>query len=223
MTFRVVTKEVAQGNGIYASFMPKPKMDQNGSGMHMHLSLFKDDRNIFFDKDSPRNLSKEGAHFVAGLIRYAKEYFAVTNQWINSYKRFHIGFEAPTRISLGGGDNTCYIRIPMCREDKPESMRVELRSPDPACNPYLALSAVLAAGLKGIEDKLELPADDGSDAFLIPASLSEALRHFEKSELIKKTFGGIIMDRFIQNKYDEIRKYHSFVTDFELKTYLPIL
>ena len=223
MTFRVVTKEIAQWNGIYASFMPKPRIDQNGSGMHMHLSLFKDDKNIFFDGKALNSLSKDGSSFIAGLIRYAREYFAVTNQWINSYKRFHIGFEAPTRISLGGGENTSFVRIPVCRNNKPESMRVELRCPDPACNPYLTLSAILAAGLKGIEEKLELPADDGSETYHIPASLSEAVRCFEKSELMKATFGEIIMSRFIENKYDEIAKYNGYVTDFELKTYLPIL
>jgi glutamine synthetase len=223
MTFRVVAKEIAQKNGIYASFMPKPKVDQNGSGMHIHLSLFKNDQNIFFDKKAPDHLSADGRHFIAGLLNHAKEYFAVTNQWINSYKRFHSGFEAPTRISWSGGDNTAFIRIPKCREDKPNSMRVELRTPDPACNPYLALSAILAAGLKGIEEKAELYADDGSEKYHIPSSLSEAFQYFEKSELMRKTFGDTIMNRMCENKRSEIVRYNSYVTDYELKTYLPIL
>jgi glutamine synthetase len=203
--------------------MPKPKADQNGSGMHIHLSLFRDEKNIFYDKNAEFNLSKEGRYFVAGLINHAQEFFAVTNQWVNSYKRFHRGFEAPTRISWSGGDNTALIRIPRCRPEKPHSMRIELRSPDPACNPYLVLAAILSAGLKGIEEKSEIPADDGSDRFHIPENLSDALKNFETSTLMRETFGNTIMDRYIQNKHDELDKYHSYITDYELKTYLPIL
>ena len=224
MTFRIVAKEVAQKNGIYASFMPKPSAEQNGSGMHIHLSLFRDEKNIFFDKNGEHHLSQEGKYFIAGLLHHAQEFFAVTNQWINSYKRFHRGFEAPTHISWSGGDNTALIRIPRCKVEKPHSMRVELRSPDPACNPYLVLAAVLAAGLKGIENKYELPsANDMSEKFLIPQNLSDALAIFEKSELMRETFGETIMNRFIQNKRDELDKYQSYITDFEIKTYLPIL
>jgi glutamine synthetase len=224
MTFRIVAKEVAQANGIYASFMPKPLADQNGSGMHMHLSLFNEnDENIFFDATRPHFLSKTGSQFIAGLLKHAPEFFAMTNQWINSYKRFNRGYEAPLKISWSGTDNSALVRIPQCRAEKPHSMRVELRSPDPACNPYLALSAILAAGLEGIEKKYELGIPGDESAPSIPFGLGEALTLFSKSTLMKETFGETIFNAFIENKKTELERFHNHVTDFEIDNYLPIL
>lgn len=223
VTFRIAAKEIAQRNGIYASFMPKPLSDQNGSGMHVHLSLFdNDDHNLFFDATNEYNLSEIGKAFTAGLIHHADEFFAVTNQWINSYKRFSRGFEAPLRFSWSVNDNSSLIRIPKCRTDKPNSMRVELRNPDPACNPYLAFSAILAAGLAGIENKYSLQ-DCNAESKSIPHDLSRALDLFESSELMKKTFGTEIHQLFIENKRVDIERFHNHVTDFEISQYLPIL
>jgi glutamine synthetase len=224
MTFRIVAKEVAQKNGIYASFMPKPLADQNGSGMHIHLSLFdNEEKNVFFDESRPYSLSETGGHFIAGLMKHAPEFFAVTNQWINSYKRFNRGFEAPVRISWSGKDTSALIRVPRCRPEKPHSMRVELRNPDPACNPYLALSVILAAGLKGIEQKYKLPDPESAGDTLIPSDLAHALSIFEKSELMRETLGDQVMSKFIENKMIELDRFHAHVTDFEISQYLPIL
>jgi glutamine synthetase len=224
MTFRIVAKEIAQKNGIYASFMPKPLALQNGSGMHMHLSLFNDkDENLFYDADKPQHMSETCGHFIAGLMKHAPEFFAITNQWINSYKRFNRGFEAPTRISWSGQDPDALIRVPKCRQGKNHSMRVELRNPDPACNPYLALSAVLAAGLAGIEKKYPLPDHDKQSKTQIPSDLSQALDLFSKSALMRETLGEIATNTFIENKRIELERFHAHVTDFELSEYLPIL
>jgi glutamine synthetase len=222
MTFKIVAKEVAQESGIYASFMPKPLTGQNGSGMHMHLSLFDDnDSNIFYDAKGPQHISKQCEYFIAGLLRHAPEFFAVTNQWVNSYKRFGQGFEAPVTISWNNTENSAILRVPRCRADKPHSMRVELRNPDPACNPYLSLSVILAAGLAGIEKKYELPKKD--DLRPVPQSLEEALALFKNSALMKETLGEQVTKYFIDNKEAELRRFNTHVTDFELQNYLPIL
>jgi glutamine synthetase len=229
MTFRVVAKEIAQKNNIFASFMPKPMSEQNGSGMHIHMSLFKDDKNMFFDENHELYLSSIAKHFVAGLIKHAPEYFAVTNQWINSYKRFHQGFEAPVNLSWSRYKPTSMIRVPECKKSKQNSMRVELRNPDPSCNPYLALSVILAAGLKGIEEKYELgesfdAVDVSKNSFQsLPADLSEALIHFEKSDLMTQTLGSTVKKLFLENKYYELNKFNRYVTDFEINHYFPIL
>jgi glutamine synthetase len=223
MTFRIVAKEVAQSSGIYASFMPKPLADQNGSGMHMHLSLFdEEEKNIFYDEKREQFLSKTCEYFIAGLLRHAPEFFAITNQWINSYKRFNRGFEAPLSIMWSGNKNSSLVRVPRCRKEKPHSMRVELRCPDPACNPYLALSVILAAGLEGIDKKYSLPTHDENNTPL-PHSLEEALANFKASELMRNTLGDAVFNVFIENKEIEIRKFNEHVTDFEIKQYLPML
>ena len=159
MTYRLVVKEVAAKHGVYASFMPKPIAGIPGSGMHVHQSLFEDDKNAFYDKDDPLgySLSKVAKSYLAGLLRYAAEMSLITNQYVNSYKRLVAGFEAPTHINWGGHDRSALIRVPSYKPDKQSSARFELRSPDCACNPYLVFAACLGAGLKGIEEGLELP------------------------------------------------------------------
>ncbi len=236
MTFRVVTKEIAQKNNIYASFMPKPIADQNGSGMHMHLSLFKEEENLFYNNNNEHNLSEEGKYFIAGILKHCNEFFAITNQWVNSYKRFVHGFEAPTFASWSTGVNSALIRVPEMRKDKARAMRVELRNPDPSCNPYLALSVILSAGLEGIEKKYPLSDPitksisnlsrneiQKTNLSPLPQHLSEALTYFKNSELMKRTLGESIMTKFIENKNQELFEFNRHVTDFEIKKYLPIL
>ena len=231
MTFRLATKEIALQHGIYASFMPKPLALQNGSGMHIHQSLFREDANIFYDAKHPRHLSKDGEYYIAGLLKHSREFFAVTNQWINSYKRFVKGYEAPTSVSWSDRSSSALVRIPIHRKDKINSMRVELRNPDPACNPYLVLSVILASGLKGLENKYELPAPIENDSkkkntagtTMLPTHLGEALDCFKASSLMRETLGDYITDLFIENKLHEIERFNSFVTDFEITEYLPKL
>jgi glutamine synthetase len=234
MTFKLVAKEIGQLNNIYASFMPKPLANQNGSGMHIHQSLFKDEENTFFDRSMPLFLSKTARQYIAGLIRHCNEFFLITNQWVNSYKRFIYGFGSPTYISWSTTSPTSMVRVPQCKDNKPNSLRVELRNPDPACNPYLAFAAILASGLKGIEEDYEPiePAEiDGKSKREIkeiglehlPTQLSESLKYFEKSELMKETLGEVIIEMLIENKQMEIDKFNSQITDYEIGEYLPIL
>lgn len=231
MTFKVVAKEIGQMNNIYASFMPKPLTGQNGSGLHVHQSLFRDDENIFFDAKNEYHLSENGRHFIAGLLKHAEELMPVTNQWINSYKRFTRGYEAPTKISWSTRSQSALIRIPNSRPDKPASMRIELRNPDPACNPYLAFSVMLAAGLKGIENKYELPESLDSltkknrqdEVKSMPMHLHDALNCFRNSELMKETLGPVLFEKFLQNKSFEEEEFNRFITDFEIQKYLPVL
>lgn len=236
MTFRLVAKEIGLSNNIYASFMPKPLADQNGSGMHVHQSLFRDDENIFFDKKHPAHLSQAGRHYIAGLLRHCFEFFAITNQWVNSYKRLQHGFEAPMHISWSTRCDTSLVRVPQCKADKPNAMRVELRNPDPACNPYLVFSAILASGLKGIENSydipepLESPLDTASRGKLqkmgyppLPMQLNEAVLYLAASDLMRETLGRKIIDTFVENKLLEIDKFNAHITDYEINEYLPIL
>jgi glutamine synthetase len=231
MTFKVIAKEIGQLNNIYASFMPKPLKGQNGSGLHIHQSLFRDDVNIFFNEKSEYYLSDEGRHFIAGLLRHSSEYFLITNQWINSYKRLVAGYESPTHATWSRKSQSAMIRIPQCRQDKPASMRVELRNPDPACNPYLAFSVMLAAGLKGIEEKYELQDPVESSNFKtepekfppLPLQLHEALANFSKSVFMKETLGDFIHQNIIDNKIFEQEQFNKYITDYEIKTYLPRL
>lgn len=226
MTFKLITKEIALMNGIHASFMPKPMTDQNGSGLHLHQSLFKEDKNMFFDPKGAHLLSKTAEHYIAGLLRHCNEFFALTNQWINSYKRLHEDFESPTRASWSATSHNALVRVPRCRPDKPNTMRIELQNPDPACNPYLAFSAILASGMKGIEEKYPLEAQsEGSDAEAprLPANLNEALSCFEKSSLMRETLGEVIFEKFIENKVQELKHYNRYITDYEIREYLPLL
>ncbi len=236
MTYRLVVKEVALKYGVYATFMPKPVLGVNGSGMHTHQSLFKGDKNTFFDPKDPYHLSKEAKCFVAGLLKHAPEITAVTNQWVNSYKRLVPGYEAPVYLSWARRNRSDLIRIPEYRPGREKSTRIEFRSPDPACNPYLAFSVMLAAGLEGIEKGYEAPEPIEENVYemseeerkkrgidTLPASLQEAILLTEKSELVRKALGDHVFNAFIENKKIEWNQYRIQVTEYELKRYLPIL
>ncbi|HEX2259639.1 MAG TPA: glutamine synthetase family protein [Actinomycetota bacterium] len=236
MTYRLVVKEVAQDLGAYATFMPKPVAGINGSGMHTHMSLFEDDRNAFFDPQDEAHLSKIGRAFLAGMLHHAREICAVTNQWVNSYKRLVPGFEAPVYICWARRNRSALVRVPMYKPGKESATRLEARFPDPACNPYLAFSVMLAAGLKGIEENYELPpeADDNIYAMTpaqrhaanidsLPEDLHEATQVCESSELVRTTLGEHTFEWFIRNKKSEWDDHKAYVTPFELQRYLPIL
>ena len=236
MTYRLVVKEVALKYGVYATFMPKPVFGINGSGMHVHQSLFKGDRNAFFDKDNEYHLSKVGKCYIAGLLKHAPEITAVTNQWVNSYKRLVPGYEAPVYLSWARRNRSDLIRVPEYRPGREKATRVEFRSPDPACNPYLTFSVMLAAGLEGIEKGYEVPPPVEENVYemtekervkrgigTLPGSLLEATLLTEKSEVVRRALGNHVFDAFIQNKKIEWDQYRTQVTDYELNRYLPIL
>jgi len=236
MTYRIVVKQVAQRYGVYATFMPKPIFGVNGNGMHVHQSLFKGDRNAFFDKAGEYHLSKIGKCYLAGLLKHAPEITAITSQWVNSYKRLIPGYEAPVYISWARRNRSDLIRIPEYQPGKENATRVEFRSPDPACNPYLAFSVMLAAGLEGIEKEYELPDPVEENVFemaeeerarrgigTLPGNLLEAIELTEGSELVKRALGDHVFYTFIKNKKIEWNLYRTQVTDYELKRYLPIL
>ncbi len=221
MTFRHVIKEVALDQGFYASFMPKPFTDHPGSGMHTHVSLFKGEENAFYDSKAELNLSETGRQFVAGILKHASEITAVTNQWVNSYKRLQGGGEAPALINWGHNDRGALVRIPMYKPNKENSTRIEFRSPDSACNPYLAYAVMIAAGLTGIEKKYVLEAS--SDVQTLPANLNEAISIMEKSELVRETLGESVFEYVLRNKRAEWQEYRRQVSQFELDRYLPVL
>jgi glutamine synthetase len=236
MTFRYVVKEVAITQGVRASFMPKPFSDQPGSGMHTHVSLFEGDRNAFYEGEDPYELSDTGKAFVAGLLRHAREISAVTNQWVNSYKRLIVGGEAPSAVCWGHANRSALVRVPMYSPGKASSRRVEIRSLDSACNPYLAYAVILAAGLKGIREGYELPPAAEDDVWSLtdaerraagyahlPQNLGEALAEMESSELLAETLGEHVFDFFLRNKRHEWDAYRRSVTPYELRTLLPIL
>ena len=236
MTFKLVVKEVALERGVYATFMPKPIEGVQGSGMHTHLSLFEGDVNAFHDPGDEFHLSKVAKGFIAGLLTHAKEITAVTNQWVNSYKRLVVGFEAPVYVAWARNNRSALVRVPGAKQGKDTSTRIEFRSPDPACNPYLAFAVILAAGLKGIDEGYELPPEltanlyemteqerlaEGVDA--LPGSLSDAIKEMEKSELVAEALGEHVFEWFIRNKRAEWTEYKRQVTPFELARYLPSL
>jgi glutamine synthetase len=236
MTYRLVVKEVALQHGCYATFMPKPVYGINGSGMHVHQSLFKGDKNAFFDTNDPYHLSKIAKGYIAGLLKHAPEITAVCNQWVNSYKRMVPGYEAPVYQSWARRNRADLVRVPEYKPGKEKATRIEFRSPDPACNPYLAFSVMLTAGLEGIDKGYELPEPIEENVYqmseeqrqkrgigILPASLLEAIQLTENSELVKKTLGDHVFDAFIQNKKIEWNEYRSQVTEFELERYLAIL
>ncbi|MBA7608669.1 Glutamine synthetase [subsurface metagenome] len=236
MTSRLVVKEVALKHGIYATFMPKPIFGVNGSGMHVHQSLFKGDRNAFFDKDDPYYLSKAAKHYIAGLLKYAPEITAVVNQWLNSYKRLVPGYEAPVYLSWARRNRSDMIRVPEYQPGKENATRIEFRVPDPACNPYLAFSVMLAAGLEGIEKGYELVDPIEENVFemtseqrkqkgigSLPMNLLDAISLTENSSLVREALGDHVFESFIQNKKIEWEQYRIQVTEYELKKYLPIL
>ncbi len=236
MTYRLVVKEIAFKHGLYASFMPKPLMGHNGSGMHVNMSLFKKDRNAFFDPQDRLHLSKSAKQFIAGLLKHAPEITLVLNQWVNSYKRLVPGYEAPVYVTWAQRNRSDLIRIPMYKPDKEASTRIELRSPDPACNPYLAFSVILAAGLEGIERHYPLPVPTEENVAALsdeerarrgiaqlPDNLGTAIELAEESPLLKRTLGEHVYHSFLQNKKIEYRRFCTALTDYELKTYLPLL
>ena len=234
MTFRLVVKEVALDQGFYASFMPKPFTDHPGSGMHTHLSLFEGERNVFYEEGAPLQLSQEGRSFIAGLLKHAPEYSAITNQWVNSYKRLHGGGEAPSHISWGYNNRSSLVRIPMYKPNKSNSTRIELRSPDSACNPYLAFAVILAAGLKGIEGKYQLQDPAGIDLTSaeevaaaglasLPRDLNGAIDAMAQSELVRETLGEHVFEYVLRNKRAEWAEYQRQVSVYELDRYLPLL
>jgi glutamine synthetase len=236
MTYRLIVKEVALKNNVYATFMPKPIFGENGSGMHTHQSLFKGDSNAFFDPKDKYNLSKTAKHYIAGLMRHAPEITLVTNQWVNSYKRLVPGYEAPVYISWARRNRSDLIRVPMYKPGHEKATRVEYRSPDPACNPYLAFAVMLAAGLEGIEKEYELAEPVERNVYemseeerkeiginTLPASLYEAIELTESSEIVKKALGEHIFEKLIENKKLEWEKYRIQITKYELDEYLPVL
>jgi glutamine synthetase len=246
LTCRLVVKEVAIAAGVHATFMPKPLANENGSGMHTHLSLFRGEKNAFFDADDPMHLSAVARGFIAGLLKHAGEITLVTNQWVNSYKRLIPGFEAPVRVAWSRrnalqpatmpqaraahrvpGD---LLRVPQYRQGREIASRVEYRAPDAACNPYLAFASLLAAGLEGIEREYPLPPSrDATDetsieqAETLPGSLYEALQEAEKSDLLRRCLGDHVFESLITSKQIEWERYRSHITDYELREYLPVL
>lgn len=236
MVYRMIVKEVALENGIFASFMPKPLFGQNGSGMHCHQSLFKGSNNAFFSKTGEYHLSDIGRSYIAGILKHVKEFTLVTNQWVNSYKRLVPGFEAPVYISWGQRNRSSLVRIPMYRYGKEKATRVELRSPDPACNPYLAFAVMLAAGLEGIKNKYELGNSIEENIFhmseserkkkkidSLPGTLEAAIQLFENSKLMKETLGDHIHGSLIANKVKEWDQYRVQVSNYEIERFYPIL
>ncbi len=236
MTYRLVVKEVALSHGVYATFMPKPVADQNGSGMHVHQSLFSGKRNAFFDAKDPLHLSSVARSYIAGLLHHAREITLVTNQWVNSYKRLVPGYEAPCYITWARRNRSDMVRVPEYKPGKEMATRVEYRSPDPACNPYLTFAVMLAAGLAGIEKGYPLPEPVEENVFdmteeqrkkrgigVLPGSLVEAIEVAEQSDLLRRCLGDHVFDTLIANKKIEWDAYRTKVTDYELERYLPIL
>jgi glutamine synthetase len=236
ITYRFLVKEIARQKGIYATFMPKPVFAQNGNGMHVHQSLFKGETNAFFSKDGEYNLSEVGRGFLAGILKHCREIVAVTNQWVNSYKRLVPGYEAPVYVAWGQRNRSALVRVPMYKPGKSQATRVEFRCPDPACNPYLAFAVMLAAGMKGVEGKYPLPEPVEEDIYLmseeeraargietLPDSLYASLKIADESDLVRETLGDHVFNKFIENKYIEWDNYRVQITRYEIEKYLPVL
>ena len=236
MTYKLVVKEVAQKYGVYATFMPKPLTEYNGSGMHVHQSLFKGDKNVFFNPKGNYFLSDEAKFFVGGLLRYAPEFTLITNQWVNSYKRLVPDFGAPIFLTWAQRNRSNLVRIPISKLNKPSSARIEFRSPDPACNPYLVFSVMLAAGLKGMEEKVD-PGDSFEGNILamtemekeritirrLPETLLGAIKLADESEFLREVLGEYALEQILENKKREWERYRKYVSGYEIDNYLPIL
>jgi glutamine synthetase len=241
MTYRLVVKKMASERGMYATFMPKPVTDLPGSGMHTHISLFEGDQNAFHDSSDEYHLSKVAKAFIAGVLHHARAITAVTNQWVNSYKRLVQGggypvSEAPVFVCWGRHNRQALVRVPMYKPRKEQSTRIELRSPDPACNPYLAFSVILAAGLKGIDDGYELPLEATDNIYemteaerravgiaRLPDDLFEAISEMEASDLVAETLGEQVFEYLLRNKRAEWDSYKGYVSPYEIERYLPVL
>jgi glutamine synthetase len=236
ITYRVVVKEVAKKHDLYATFMPKPIFGVNGSGMHTHQSLFKGSSNAFFNGGDEYFLSDIAKHYIAGLLRHAREITLVTSQWVNSYKRLVPGYEAPVYIAWARRNRSTLVRVPLYKPGKEKATRAEYRSPDPACNPYLAFAVMLRAGLEGIKNKYPLPAPIEEDVYemsakrrkelnigALPGSLYEAIEAAETSPLIRDTLGDHVFEKLLENKRIEWDKFRVHVSRYEIENYLPIL
>ena len=236
ITYKTVVKQIAASNGMYATFMPKPIAGINGSGMHVHQSLFAKGKNQFYDAKDPLFLSKTAKHYIAGILAHVPEICSITNQWVNSYKRLVPGYEAPSYIAWGRKNRSALIRIPQSKEGKPNATRLECRFPDPACNPYLAFAVMLGAGLDGISRKLPVPAMTEENIFhmtpeerkkrgigTLPAYLYEAINETRRSSLVKKILGEHTFEKFIANKDIEWEHYRTHVSSYELERYLSVL
>lgn len=236
MTYRLVVKEVAMQNGVYATFMPKPIEGINGSGMHVHQSLFTKDGNAFYDANDPAHLSQVARWYIAGLLKYAPEMCAITNPLVNSYKRLVPGYEAPTYVSWAQSNRSAMVRVPLYKPGKEAATRIEMRNPDPSANPYLAFAVMLGAGLKGIEEQLELIPEATNDIFemtpaeleeagilTLPRNLGEAIDLFEQSETMKEILGDHIHTFYSKNKQAEWSDYIKHVTPWEMDRYLSVI
>ncbi len=235
MSFRYVIKEVAITQGVRATFMPKPFADQPGSAMHTHFSLFEGETNAFYDPEDPYQLSATGKAFLAGVLRHAPEFTAVTNQWVNSYKRLVLGGEAPTTVCWGQANRSALVRVPNYSPGKASSQRIEVRSPDSSCNPYLMFAVIIAAGLQGIKNDYQLPAPAEDDVWSLseaerraigyldlPNSLGSAVEAMERSEFVAETLGEHVYEFFLRNKKAEWEAYRRQVTPYELSRYLGL-
>ncbi len=236
MTARQVIKEIASEQGAYATFMPKPIEGVQGSGMHTHFSLFEGEVNAFHDPGDPFHLSKTAKGFIAGLLAHAPEIMAVTNQWVNSYKRLVAGYEAPLYATWSRQNRSALVRVPSPKGGRAEATRIEFRAPDPACNPYLCYAVVLAAGLKGVEEGYELPPETDIDLFdaspdyitsrdirALPSTLASAIELMQGSDLVAETLGDHVFEWFIRNKRAESAAYRAHVTQFEIDRYFSQL
>ena len=235
-TLRIAVKEIARQHGVYATFMPKPIFGENGSGMHTHQSLFKGKVNAFYNASDKYHLSDMAKCYIAGIMEHAREMALVTNQWVNSYKRLVPGYEAPVYVAWARRNRSTMVRVPMYKPGKEVATRIEFRSPDPACNLYLAFAVMLAAGLKGVEENYKLPepieediyemdevARDRAGITSLPGSLFEAIQEMEKSELMRQTLGDHIFNKLIANKKIEWDRFRTHVSKYEIENYLPIL
>ena len=233
---KLIVKEYARLNGLYATFMPKPVHSVNGSGMHVHQSLFKGKTNAFYDESDPYSLSIAGRRYIAGLLKHAREITTVTNQWVNSYKRLVPGYEAPVYVSWGRKNRSALVRVPSFKAGKSTSCRAEYRAPDPACNPYLCFAVMLEAGLTGIREELPLTEPVEADIYAmnsaqrsdcdihsLPGSLIEAIDLTEQSALVRRTFGDDLFEKYLANKRRDWDDYRTQISDYEIKTYLPLL
>jgi glutamine synthetase len=236
MTFRYLVREIARRHNVHATFMPKPVFGQNGSGMHVHQSIFEGSKNLFYEKGAPYHLSKFARAYTAGILKHARELVSVTNQWVNSYKRLVPGYEAPAYLAWGQKNRSALVRVPMYKPGNEKATRIEVRFPDPAANPYLAFAVLLQAGMAGVNGKYDLRAPFEEDVFHLsidqrkklnieelPGSLDEALRLTEKSTLVKDTLGDHVFTKFLENKRIECDKFRIQVTKYELERYLPML
>ncbi|MGC9155226.1 MAG: glutamine synthetase family protein [Ferrimicrobium sp.] len=236
ITTRLIISRIAANAGVLATFMPKPLAGVQGSGMHLHMALFDADDNLFADPTTADGLSAQARHFIAGLLAHAAEMTAVTNQWVNSYKRLVPGYEAPADIAWAHHNRSALVRVPIAPSTREENYQVEYRAPDPACNPYLAFAVILAAGLDGLTNKLELPREttenlftlpetkrDALDITPLPSTLEEALLRMEESTLVRETLGDHVTEWFIRNKHSEWERYNTRISQYELARYLRVL